>query len=415
MRLLRLMDPGRAILAFLLALGLWMVVQNEQNPERSQLTQFTVPVDVVDIPPGLTLVGEAPRVQLWVRALESTWPRLRAESFRARVNAAGINSGVVELPVEVDILESSVFVAEPRPERVRLRLEQVRENTVPVRVDPSGSVPFGYTFASPKVSPDHVTVSGPESLVELVEAAVVNVRMEGVTVSLSGNFSPRPVDGRGTEVKGVTVNPPQVSVEVPVNQEVAYKEVGIRPVTQGKLPPGYYMLPVEVDPPIATIVGNPGVISSVGYLETEAVDISDASSSVVRRAKLVLPPGVSLLQPQLTVLVTVRVQPLELTQSIRLTPTVEGLGPDLLVASPLPLVELTVSGPAPTLQALSSQDFRVTVNLADQGPGRHTVEPQVSLPSSFRLVRLEPRVITVEIKRADDGATPTAGATASTP
>lgn len=401
MSVLRAVDIGRILLALLLALGLWIVVQNEQNPERLALTQFSVPVDVVDIPPGLTMVSDSPAVQLWARAPENVWPRLRADSFTARVSAANGASGVNDLPVQVVALDSLVRTAEPRPEMVRVRLEEVRERAVPVKVEAVGNVPFGYTFSTPRFSPERVTVAGPESLVQRVDAVTVDIRMEGVTVSVSGGFVPRPVDARGGEVKGVRVAPAQVSVDIPVTQQIAYKEVGIRPLTKGKLLPGYYMLPVEVDPASATIVGDPSVISRVAYLETDAVEVTDASSSTVRRSKVNLPEGVSLLQPQLTVLVTVRVQPLEITQSMRLLPTVEGLGPDLVVSSQLPLVELAVSGPAPTLQSLNPRDFRVTLNLAELGPGRHEVQPRVALPTSFKLERLEPNMITVELRNPD--------------
>ncbi|MBI4494810.1 MAG: hypothetical protein HY690_18700 [Chloroflexi bacterium] len=399
MRLLRVVDPGRAILALLLALGLWMVVQNEQNPEKAALTEFPVTVDVVDIPAGLTMVSDTPEVRLWVRAPENVWPRLKADSFKARVRATGAAGGVNDLRVQVDVFDSLVRTAEPRPDTVRLRLEGVRERSVPVKVNPTGNVPFGYSSAGPKVSPERLTVVGPESLVQRVDTAVVDIRMDGVTVSVSGSFTPRPIDGRGAEVKGVRLTPPQIGVEIPVNQEVSYKEVGIRPITRGRLAPGYYLLPPEVEPASATIVGHPAVLSGVSFLETEAVDVSDVSSSIVRRTKVQIPSGVSLLQPQLTALVTVRVQALEITQSVRLLPTIEGLGPDLVVGSQLPLIELAVSGPAPTLQGLNARDFKVTLNLAELGPGRHTVQPRVALPSSFKLERLAPQDVTVELRR----------------
>lgn len=401
---LRGLDLGRVVLSVVLAMGLWVVVQNEQNPERTGLTPFEIPVEVDKIPDGLVLLGEPQPVRAWVRAPESVWPRLGLDRFRARVNASGARAGVNELPVVLDTTDPGVRSAEPRPDRVLIRLEEIRERSVPVRVNTQGNVPFGYSFSEPRVTPDRVMVTGPESLVQRVDRAIVDIRLDGVTVSINGGFTPRAVDSRGTEVRGVRFSPSQVAVDLAVQQEVTYKEVGIRPVTVGKVAPGYYLLPLDVEPLSATIVGHPSLVSAVTVLETEPVNVSEVSSSVVRRVGLRLPTGVSLLQPQLTVLVTVRVQPLEITQSLRVLPTVEGLAPDLALASPLPLVELAVTGPAPTLQQLTPRDFKVTLNLANLGPGRHMVEPRAAIPGTFELERVEPPRVAVELRRIEPPA-----------
>jgi YbbR domain-containing protein len=401
-----MLDPGRTVLSIILAFGLWVVVLNEQNPERTQMTPFQIPVEVERIPDGVTLVtDQQPTVQLWVRAPENVWPRLRQDSFRAYVDASGSTAGLRELPVQVEINDAQVRAAEPRPSSVRIRLEEVRERSVPAKVNLVGNVPFGYSTGQLRITPERVTVIGPESLVQRVDAALVDLRLDGVTVNLSGAFNARPVDARDNEVRGVRVVPAQVSVELPVHQEVTYKEVGIRPATTGRLAPGYYLLPLEVDPQSATVVGHPDLLSTVTVLETEPVNVSDVTTTVVRRTSLRLPRGVSLLQPQLTVLVTVRVEPLEITQSIRVLPTVEGLPQDLVLSSPLQMVELSVSGPAPTLQQLSPRDFRVTLSLADLGPGRHVVQPRAMVPVPFELERVEPRTVTVELRQVEPAPT----------
>ena len=106
----------------------------------------------------------------------------------------------------------------------------------------------------------------------------------------------------------IKLNPPAVRVELPVSQQVSYKEVGIRPVIQGKLAPGYFLEPVEVNPPSATLVGEPSQLAAVASVETEPIDVNGLSATAVRQVSLRAPRGLSFLQ-QRPVTVTLETLP----------------------------------------------------------------------------------------------------------
>ena len=396
-------DFGRAALALGLASALWIVVQNETNPDRTDIPNLTVSVEVVNTPTGLVAVSEAPQVQVRVRVPSDAWSRLRPGSFRATADAALARPGVNELPVTVEALDSQVRSVEAIPPRVNVAMEEVGERIVPVRVDVAGNVPFGYAYSTPRIAPENVTVSGPSSVIQRVEAGVVDLRLDGVTVSLNATYSPRPIDARGGEVRGVRLSPPTVNVEVPVSQQVGYKEVGVRPAVRGRVTAGYYLQPVEVEPATVTVVGSPSTLAEVDFVDTEPVDANNVSNSVVRRVQLAPPPGLSLLQPQ-PVNVTLRVSPLMVAQSVRLVPTIENLGPGLQLVSGLPQLDVTLVGPAPTLQGLTPRDFRVVVDLGGRRAGPHEVEPRVTVPPGFSLERIDPSSVPVVLR---ENPTPT--------
>ena len=391
------LDLGRAVLALGLASALWIVIQNEQNPDRTDIPSFTVPVEVVNTPPGLIVVSEAPQIQVRVRIPSESWALLRPASFRATADAAAAAPGVNELPVRVESLEQAVRSVDPIPPRVNVVLEDIVDRIVPLRVDLDGNVPFGYAYSTPRASLENVTVAGPSSAVLRVVAAVVDVRLDGLTVGLNATYTPRAVDARGTEVRGVRITPSTVSVEVPISQQVGYKEVGVRPQIQGRVAAGYYLQPVEVEPSTVTVVGSPTTLASVNFVDTEPIDVSGISSSVVRRVQVVPAQGLTLLQPQ-PVNVTVRVSPLTITQTLRLAPTVQNLGANLALASSLPQVDVTLLGPAPTLQSLTPADFRVVLDLGGLREGRHEVEPRVTVPPGFSLERVEPARVPVVLR-----------------
>ncbi len=399
-------DPLRAIIAIVLSLVLWVVIRTEQNPEREDTTSFTVPVEVIDAPPGLQVTSDPPEVRIFLRAPERSWDQLGPQSFRAVAEAGAAVEGLNELQVRVEKLNLEVR-GDPVavPATVPVRLEALEEKIVPVRVEIAGGVPFGYTYAPPIAQPANVTVGGPASLVRGVVAAVVDLRLDGVTVSVNSTNAVRPVDVRSQDVRNVQLNPSAVNVTVQVSQQVTYKQVGVRPVTSGVPAPGYVVESVSVDPASVTLVGNPTSLSSIEFVDTRGVSVTDATSAVVETTELEVPGGVSLLQ-QSPVTVTVRVSPLTLTQTVRVPVSVSGLRGGILMQSELPAVDVTVSGPAPTLQDLNPTDFQVQVDLSGLGPGKHQVRPLVIVPEALSVVRYSPEQLTVTL--AQPTPTPTA-------
>src|SRR5918912_3819293 len=339
---LRGFDLGRAFLALLLSAVLWWVITTEQNPERNELFPSPIPVEVINAPPSLVVTGDVPTVQVQVRAPSDVWSRLRSSSIRATADASRAGPGSNELPVTLEPLDPAIRGVEPVPARVRVTMEEVREASVPVRVNLTGTVPFGYIAGQARVAPDSVTVRGPASFIDRVKEALVEIPLDQLTLSINNTYQPVPVDARRETVAGLKVAPPSVSVEVPVAQQVSYKEVGIRPIIRGKLASGYYLEPVEVNPPSATIVGEPAQLAAVTYVETEPVDVTGLSATSVRQVFLRAPNGVTFLQPR-PVTLTLRINPIPATQVLQVVPTVTGLGGGLQLVDPLPTVELTIT------------------------------------------------------------------------
>ena len=165
----------------------------------------------------------------------------------------------------------------------------------------------------------------------------------------------------------------------------------------GKLAPGYYLEPVEANPPSATIFGDPSVLAGVTTVETEPIDVTGLASTSVRPVFLRAASGVTFLQPR-PVNVTLRVTPIQTTQVLQVTPTLTGLASGLALTDPLPLVEVTISGPAPSLQGLSARDFRITLDLSGRGPGTYQVTLQPQIPATFRLESINPRDVSVTLR-----------------
>jgi YbbR domain-containing protein len=406
-------DFGRAVFAVALAVLLYFVALSETNPEGRNETSFAVPVQVVNVPTGLVVTDRPPSVRVWVRAPVSVFNRLRAENFTAQVDAAVAHSGDNQsLPVGVTSTDPEVREAIAEPPTVNLHLEEVREQVLPVRVTTVGQVPSGYSLGEPSVDPGRITVQGAASLVSRATEAVVEVNVDRVTVSVNAVYTPKIVDDRGNDLRDLNLRatPPSVNVQVPINQQTQYKEVGIRPVTQGSPSAGYILQPLAVNPPTATLRGDPADLEGANFVETAPIDINGISSTVVRQVALVPPARTLLLQPGQTVTVTVSVTPLTVSQSVRVPPSVINIGPNVQLAAPPPAVAVTVSGPAPALAALTlnPNDFRVVLDVGGKGAGTYDVEPKAQrVPSGLTLENIDPSRVSVQLREVPPTPTPT--------
>ncbi len=405
MRLPFSVDISRAVFAVALAILLYFVSLSETNLLDQNTTTFAVPVQVVNVPPGLVITTSQQTVRMRVTAPLNVFNRLRPENFTAQIDATGASAGDDQLPISVSCSDPEVRAVQPEQSSLLLHFEEVRDQVIPVRANLQGQAAEGYTLGTTSVDPSRITVSGAASLVGRASEAVVDINIDHLTVSINGAFTPRIVDDRGNDLRDLNlrVSPQAVTVQVPITQQTLYKQVGIRPDVQGQPAPGYALQPIEVNPPATTLVGDSASLEAVNFVDTAALDITGISSTIVRSVALSPPQRTLLLQDGQTVTVTVRVTPLTQSETVRVPPTVVNLSGTVQLGRSLDLVAVTISGPAPALQnlALNPNDFKVVVDANGKGPGRYTLDVKVQqVPTGLTLQDFTPKQVQVDLTQA---------------
>lgn len=385
------------ILALVLSTALWLIVTLDQNPAESNWFP-SIPVEVKDVPAGLTTRSDVLSVRVRVSAPRDVWASrlLLSDRFKAAVDASTAGPGITEAPVVVTSADSRAKIEEIDPARVVLRLEPIKKKDVPVRIRTAGAVPVGYSTRPPRVTPAEVTVSGPQGLVEQVAQVVVDVDLDGVRTSISQAYSVSPQTDTGTAVESVSLSAEKVLVEVTVVQELGYKTVSIQPQVVGTVGFGYQIVGIIVDPATTTVAGDPAALADLSFISTKAVDVSGAVGDVAVGIDPTLPSGVALARAQ-PLLVRVLISPVESSKTMEVAPSVRGAG-DRQVSLGTGSVQVTVSGPMPVLAKLSPRDVQVVVDVSGLVPGPHTVKPVISLPQLLKLVVSVPAEIPLTVR-----------------
>jgi YbbR domain-containing protein len=398
-------DVGRATWAILLSVAFWLLVQTELNPERSDV--FDLAVEPTNVPAGLIVVNQADwrAVQVRLAAPRDVFSQLRASQLRAYVDVKGAGPGQASFPVEVPAPDPLVRVSDPVPARVTVRLEELARKTVPVRATLDGSPPFGYRPGRATLNPSTITISGPTSFVRQVESATVDVRLEGVTTDVNVMLPPLLLDGQGERVAGnapgAEITPASVQAQVPITQQVSYKEVGVRPVVRGSVPPGYWVQSVSVDPAVVTAIAEPRVLGTVDAIDTDPIDLTGVATSFTRPVALQVPGDIVLARSDQP-LVSVQIAALTMRQSIRVPVRVLNTAPGLFLASDVPIVEIVANGP--TDQGLSAADVQANVDTSGLDAGSYSLPVRFMLPERFQVEQLQPASVPVVLREATAAA-----------
>jgi YbbR domain-containing protein len=386
-------------LSVLLGLIVWFIAINQENPIVQQTYSERLPVTVRGLPEDLMPIQDLSRetVQLVLQAPLESWDNLESSDFIAYIDLAGLEPGIHDVNVDVIVDDPRVTVVSVQRPALRVQLDKVIVKEVPVRADIVDTTAFGYDWQPPLVDPMTVTVTGPDTQVSQVTTARVEVSLGNAKSQVERNQTVTLLNAEGQVVPRVTAAPMLVHVVVPVEQWPGRKEVAVRVNLVGQPSAGYRLSSVRVNPSTVVLLGNADVLTQVpGFVETEPVSLADATGEIQRRVQVMVPQGVTVLEGT-AVDVTVAITPIEGGTTVQQRPVIQGLGPGLEATVALETVDVILSGPLPSLEALGPDDVFVLVDLTGLLPGNHIVTPRVVVPTGIQAAGVIPETIEVII------------------
>jgi YbbR domain-containing protein len=304
---------GIAALALVLALSLWVYVTDQENPEVTNRVPGTVPIEAVNVPPNQAVVSLSQEsVTVRARASESAFEGLTADDFRATIDLADVSSQEAEVVVRVESEEPRAEVVETLPGRVTVRLDSITSRVAPVVPRVVGTLPRGFEASQIAVDITDAIVTGPRSLVDLVEAVEADIDLTGVQTGFEESVLLQARGAGGNNIEGVEIEPESARVTVEVEQTLFTRVFVVAPQVTGAPASGYNVTAVEVDPPLVEVSGRLEALQSidaVAGIPTEQVSIEGATADVLRPVALVLPEGVTATRSDVTVRVVIAAVP----------------------------------------------------------------------------------------------------------
>ena len=386
--------PGLLLLSLFLGISLWVFVTEDENPTRVDDFPRVVEVEAVNIGLELALANQLETVIVRVSAPEDRWENLTVANFRAFVDLNDLGAREQEVRVQVDVIDAGggVRVVGTVPEAVVVNLEGLVRKDVPVRLNVLGALRTGYELESMSADIEMATVVGPETLVTLVSVAEGNVNVTGLNAGVEQTVPLVPTSGAG-EIRGVTLEPRFVVVDVEIAQRTLFRLVPFSAEVAGEPAAGYRVSGVSVSPSTIEVQGIIQAVQSLDSLALPAIDISGEQSDVIRVVTANLPNGLST-DDSRSVTISVTIEPIPSTTRLSLAPVLEGLDPELEATFDAN-VELTLSGLLPVLNALADGDVRAVLDVDGLGAGTFNVAVRIETPDGVIVEASTPETVEV--------------------
>ncbi|MBR6268522.1 MAG: hypothetical protein IKR28_09355 [Selenomonadaceae bacterium] len=304
------------VMALLVAVVLWVLVMNDQNPPVEN--SISVSLSAVNAPPGNKITYED-RAKVLVRAPRSFFASYDPDDFKAYVNLAGLGEGKHMVPVEVSVPQGFEFI-EVQPGSLEVTLDPYVEMQFPPELIATGQVASGYTVAEMRPSSRTVGVVGPKSIVESVTRVIGYVNlMDNASASFTAMVPMIAVNEDAETVKGARVHPSNIEVDVSLARGVFKKILPIRVDFADDLPGDYEISNVRVAPVQMEVAGDEKLIRSLTEIHTDKISFANTAITgdvISRVVRLNLPEGVvAASNPNVVVEIEVRKKPQEKTET----------------------------------------------------------------------------------------------------
>lgn len=363
------------VLAILLSAALWFYVNTLQG-EQSTKTVYRVPVTFVGTDVlqerGLMLTGEAPTVDLEVRAGLTTLAKLDARTLTVRVDVSRI-TGATEYTLSYDVLpaagisESSYTIVSREPANVTFTVARYATLEVPIRgaLSEGSSIAEGYVSHGFQFAPETVTVSGREDLVAQVKAALVTISGEDLseTIQESRTYQLLGVDNEVLEDLDVTCFPEAVDTTYEIWREMEVPLV-LRFEPGGGATEDNVSFQ-DISPESVTVQGRPEDMETLKEL-TFTVNLADVDGTRIIERSIPLADGLVIVGGVNTATITVTVDGLEKREfeiergDLTLANVPEGFRVDIRT----PSLTVVVRGTPEALEQVSPENIRGTVDVS---------------------------------------------------
>ena len=381
------------LLSAVVAIGLWFYVITVVNPE-SEKTYYEIPVVLQNknilAERGLMVVSEDPKVTLALRSDRTILNDLNESNINFLVNVANIEKpGVHYLTYSIsypgNIPYNEVSVQSSSTDSIMLKVENRIRKTVPVVIDYGETkVPDGYLADIQNAQLDYtgIDVSGPESVMNQIEQAVIQVSLDGQTKTLIGEYQFALCDKQGTpvNVEKVTVNTEKVNLMIGVER---VKEIALKLDVIYGGGATEQTASVTMDPLQIQVSGSDTMLEDLDELVVGTLNLAEITEDQTLTFPIVLPEGIENLTGVDAVTVQVKFTGLVMktfnVTAISAVNVPDGMQVNVITKA----LSVTIRGPEAMIGAMKETDLTVEVDLAGAQVGTANMTAKVIVPNTF--------------------------------
>lgn len=392
------------ITAVALAVAVWILAVTNTDPVERRTFSRPVEIEVTGLDTALVITNDFPdQVSLIISAPTSVWQTslTSVNAVRAVADLTGLEAGRFNVPVNLQINARPVKVESHSPDVILVELEQIYTEAYSINLLQPSSPAVGYEAGEPKLSAQTATVSGPSSLINIVDEIRAVLDISQAQEDIDRDVKLIALDEDGLPIDGISISPDEINVKQTITQRGGYRNVAVKVVITGQQAGGFLLKGYSPDPAGVTVFStDPEIVNNLpGYIETQPLNLTGADEDFQVSLPLNVPDGVTVVGESI-VTIKVTISPIQGSLPLTALPIeVVGLLPEYTAEIAPESADVILSGPLPELDDLSFNDVRVLIDLSGFSPGTYQVTPKVEGDFKDLLVEsILPATVEVEIQ-----------------
>lgn len=408
------------ILAVILAIVLWIVIVNVDNPsQRKTISGITVNLlngDVLTDMDYIYQVNSGSVISIVVKAPQTIIEELKASDFTAYADFSERAADSDKVPIHVSCnkedIENQVDIISLRTEYVQLSIDNKVDRDFELTVDISGNPAEDYIVGGNSISPTTIKVTGAESIVSRIETAVLRYNVDGMTDNIDDAVVPVFLDAKGNEVNTDKLNVSRKTIRLKVDI-FPTKWVPVNFAVSGEPAEGYEMTGYEPNLESVKIAASREQLASISAIDVPSgtIDITGLEQDSVLSAELstYLPNGCTIVSSENKLEVDVKLEKI-VTAGIEVPVrdiNISGISNDYeyeITSGGRNTITIEVSGRESVINQVTAADLMLSADVSGRGGGRYKIP--VTVADSERFTVVSDNYLDVLINRIPEETTP---------
>ncbi|WP_226086369.1 MULTISPECIES: YbbR-like domain-containing protein [Mesobacillus] len=303
-------------------------------------------------------------------------------NFEVFVDLTDAEIGNQRVPITIkDVSDRLTVTIEPGYANVSIQEKVTKEFGVEAEFN-GNIVEEGYIAEKPTVKPNKVKITGAKDVIDRITYVKATVNSSGkISDTITREASVLALD-KDMNKLDVIVEPGVVEVTIPVKS--SSKKVPIDIVRKGTPPSGVTIDSITLETKEAEIIADPALLEKFDQVRVE-VDVSKIDEDTELTLPVIIGEGIVQVSPE-TVKVAVKVTKASERSISNVPIEIDGKDDGYEVDFLDPAngqANLTISGPSDIVSALSSDDFRILIDVSELDEGNHEVDLIVTAPQNI--------------------------------
>ena len=269
------------IICFLLAIVLWFVIINEQNPLSEG--SYTVPITVENLNSQYITSNVPKTVYVRLSGPRNTIINVGPSDIKAYIDLSDVQEGTVDVPIHVEI-PSGTELKKQSMTSTKITVDVYTVNEFKLTPHIVGNLDEKDFISELKIVPEKVVVSGARRLIQEVSQAVIEVPVNQRNSDFALMAPIRLYDSEGSPVEGLEMTPWQSNVKVTIGHDAMSKSVplnvNITGQTENKT--------VTIQPTSIQIRGSADTLRSISSIDLPDINVENMKEE--KSWKVIIPP-----------------------------------------------------------------------------------------------------------------------------